>query len=264
MTLAVIVQARAGSSRLPRKVLEPLGDKCVLDRVLDRCRRIAAADHVICAIPEGEADDPVADAARRAGVAVFRGSEQDVLARYLGAAKMVDADEVVRITSDCPFIDPGMVDQLVALYRESAADYANNTLLPGFPRGLDCEIVSTAWLERADAEATDPADREHVTAWIRNRPGLKLACLEGPGGEAANWRWTLDYPADLAFCRAVFERAGEAAAELDFPALSELCRKAPDLVAINAVHADPARPDIRRPAAIVRDYLPAGATPPVR
>ena len=259
MTLAVIVQARAGSSRLPRKVLEPLGAKTVLDRVLDRCARIAAADRIVCAIPEGSADDPVADAARAAGAEVFRGSERDVLSRYAGAARMAGADTVVRITSDCPFIDPDMVDQLVALFRESGADYANNTLMPGFPRGLDCEVLPAEGLFRAEREASDPAEREHVTPWIRNRPDVRLACLKGPGGAAAGWRWTLDYPEDLAFCRAVFERAGEAAAALGFAALCELCRQTPDLVAINAVHADPARPDIRRTAAIVRDYLPGGS-----
>ncbi|MEA1942607.1 MAG: glycosyltransferase family protein [Pseudomonadota bacterium] len=259
MTLAVIVQARAGSSRLPRKVLEPLGAKCVLDRVLDRCGRIAAADRVVCAIPEGAADDDIAEAARAAGADVFRGSETDVLARYAGAARAAGATGVVRITSDCPFIDPDVVDQLVALFRDSGADYANNTLLPGFPRGLDCEVVSMAWLERAEADATDPAEREHVTAWIRNSPGLRLACLKGPGGTAAGGRWTLDYPEDLAFCRAVFERAGEAAADMGFPALAALCEDHPDLAAINACHADPARPDVRRAADIVRDYLPNGS-----
>jgi len=256
MTLAVIVQARAGSSRLPRKVLEPLGTKRVLDRVLDRCRRIATADRIVCAVPDGEADDDVADAAKAAGVDVFRGPEGDVLARYAGAARTAGASQVVRVTSDCPFIDPDVVDQLVALFRESGADYASNTLLPGFPRGLDCEVMPADALFRAEAGATDPADREHVTAWIRNRPGQRLACLKGPGGAAANGRWTLDYPEDLAFCRAVFEHAGEAAAGMDFPALAALCEARPALAALNACRAETARPDVRRAADFVRDYLP--------
>ena len=256
MTLAVIVQARAGSSRLPRKVLEPLGAKRVLDRVLERCMRIASADRLVCAVPRGEADDDVAEAAAAAGVDVFRGPEADVLARYAGAARMVGASQIVRITSDCPFIDPDVVDQLVALFRRSGADYASNTLLPGFPRGLDCEVLPADALFRAEAGATDPADREHVTSWIRNRPELRLACLKGPDGAAANGRWTLDYPEDLAFCRSVFEHAGEAAAGMDFPALAALCEAHPELVAINARHADPARPDVRRAADFVRDYLP--------
>ena len=257
MTLAVIVQARAGSSRLPRKVLEALGGKSVLARVLDRCRRIASADRIVCAIPEGEADEAVAKEALAAGAEVFRGSERDVLARYAGAARSVGATDIVRITSDCPFIDPGMVDQLVALFRESGADYANNTLEPGFPRGLDCEVLPADWLYRAEREAADPADREHVTSWIRNRPGLRLACLKGPGGAASAWRWTLDYPEDLAFCRAVFERAGDAAAEMDFPALAALCEASPDLVAINARYAEALRPSIRKVANIVRAYVPS-------
>ena len=256
MTLAVIIQARAGSSRLPGKVLAPLGDKCVLDRVLDRCRRIAAADRIVCAIPKGEADNAVASAARSAGAEVFRGSEQDVLARYAGAARMVQAQDVVRITSDCPFIDPDVVDQLVALFRESRADYANNTLMPGFPRGLDCEVMPAALLYRAGEAATDPADREHVTSWIRNRPGLRLACLKGPGGAAAGWRWTLDYPEDLDFCRAVFDRAGEVAARMNFAALADLCERHPGLVAINDRHAEAERSGIRHHADIVRDFLP--------
>lgn len=256
MTLAVIIQARAGSSRLPRKVLEQLGRKTVLARVIERCQRIPSADHVVCAIADGDGNDAVADEARAAGARVFRGSETDVLARYAGAAREVGASSVVRITSDCPFIDPEMVEQVIALQAETGADYANNTLMPGFPRGLDCEVFPAAWLFRADETATADEDREHVTRWIRNSSTVKRACLKGPGGDAGQWRWTLDYAEDLDFCRAVYACAGEAVACMDFPELAALCRAHRELVAINAMHGEAARPDIERPAAVVRDYVP--------
>jgi len=255
MTLAVIVQARMGSTRLPGKILEPLGARSALIRCLDRCARIKAADTVICAVPDTPENDPVAREAQGAGYAVVRGGEQDVLSRYADAARACSAHTVVRITSDCPFIDPDIVDQTVSLFLESGADYASNSLPARFPHGLDCEVFSAAHLFEAEAQAVTPAEREHVTVWIQRQPGFRRAGLVGPGGGIERLRWTLDRAEDLQFCQAVFAALGEDAATASAGALVRLCRERPDLPAINDQWHDEARIDPARQAEIQRGLV---------
>ncbi|WP_339748825.1 glycosyltransferase family protein [uncultured Maricaulis sp.] len=238
MTLAIIVQARFGSTRLPGKILNPLGSKTALARVLDRCARIAGADHVIAAIPDTHADDVVADAARAAGYAVSRGSESDVLSRYAKAARDCGAEYIMRVTSDCPFIDPQICDRVVDLLHATHADYACNSMPAQFPHGLDCEVFPAVLLYRADRLANEPGDREHVTPWLRQHPHLHHACLVGPGQGLERLRWTLDYAEDLAFFQAVYAELGEAAATASAAQLAALCLRRPDLVAINAGRLD--------------------------
>lgn len=252
MTLAVIVQARIGSTRLPGKILEPLGARSALVRCLDRCARITAADTVICAVPDTSENDPVAHEAQAAGYVVVRGSEQDVLARYAHAARACEAQTVVRITSDCPFIDPDIVDQTVSLFLESGADYASNSLPAQFPHGLDCEVFSANRLFEADARASAPAEREHVTVWIQRQPGFRRAGLVGPGGGVERLRWTLDRAEDLQFCQAVFAVLSEDAATASAGALVRLCRERPDLPAINDKLHDEVRLDPARQAEVQR------------
>jgi len=204
MTTAVIVQARLGSSRLPGKVLKPLVGGTVLEEVLRRCRAIPGADLVVCAVPEGEKDDPVAAEAQRCGVVVMRGSETDVLDRYLQASKGVEADVVMRVTSDCPLIDPEVCGAVLALRATESADYACNNLPPSFPHGLDCEVFTLGALELAWRTRNDQEDREHVTPWLRRTPIIKRAVLAGPGGDVSHLRWTLDFSEDYEFLKAVF------------------------------------------------------------
>lgn len=238
MTLAIIVQARFGSTRLPGKILNPLGSKSALARVLDRCARIDGADHVIAAIPDTEADNAVAREAESAGYAVSRGSESDVLSRYAKAARDCGAEYIMRVTSDCPFIDPTICDRVVNLLHSTHADYASNSMPALFPHGLDCEVFPAVLLYRADRLASEPGDREHVTPWLREHPHLRRACLVGPGQGLERLRWTLDYAEDLAFFEAVYAELGEAAATVSAAQLAALCLRRPDLVAINAGRLD--------------------------
>lgn len=236
MSLVVIVQARFGSSRLPGKTLQPLGERNALARVLDRCRRIPGADAVVCAIPDTAKDDIVAEAADEAGYPVVRGAEHDVLARYVKAARESEAGTVMRITSDCPFIDPGVCGQLIALFEESGADYASNSMPARYPHGLDCEVMRATRLYEADRLASDPGDREHVTPWLRRADHLRRAALVGPGQGLEKLRWTLDHAADLAFFQAVYAEMGEAAATASAAEIAALCLRRQDLIAINAAH----------------------------
>jgi spore coat polysaccharide biosynthesis protein SpsF (cytidylyltransferase family) len=206
VTVAVIVQARMGSTRLRGKVLMEVGGATVLDHVLTRCRAIAGVDTVCCAIPDTADSDPVAAEARRVGAEVFRGSESDVLDRHTQAARALRADIVMRITSDCPLIDPAVCAEVLALRASARADYACNNMPPSWPHGLDCEALTFAWLERAAREATKPHDREHVTPFVHSHAESRKVNLSCPVAGVARHRWTLDTPADLAFMRALFPR----------------------------------------------------------
>jgi len=232
MVTAVIVQARVGSSRLPGKVLHELAGRTVLHHVLGRCRAIPGIDKVICAVPDDEASAPLVTIAHECGVQVFRGSEMDVLDRYLGAARSVDADVVVRVTSDCPLIDPKICGDVLALHQNMNADYAANNMPRSFPHGLDCEVFTRVILEAAGVSATDRVDREHVTPWMRRAPNCKRVNLFSDDILLAQHRWTLDYPEDLAFFRAVF--AASPSGDLDHVAdvLAVLLAR-PDIAMIN-------------------------------
>ncbi len=247
---AIIIQARYGSTRLPGKVLRPLAGKTVLEHVLTRCGSIDGIDRVICATTDKPVDDAIAAEAERLGVDVFRGDESDVLSRYLGAARLVDADVIMRVTSDCPLIDPEICAAVLRLRAERKADYASNNMPRLFPHGLDCEAFTRAGLEAAAAQATDPYDCEHVTPWLRRQPSLRRANLTGPGWPANTHRWTLDYPEDYDFFAAVFAAAPEEKIATMQPVLSLLAAR-PDLARINAARAVAANTS-NRPAVVFR------------
>lgn len=234
MTTAVIVQARLGSSRLPGKVLKPLAGGTVLQEVLRRCRAIPGAHLVVCAVPEGKNDDPVAEEAQRCGAIVTRGSEADVLDRYLKAAREVAADVVMRVTSDCPLIDPEVCGAVLRLRAAESADYACNNLPPSFPHGLDCEAFTRHALELAWREGMASEDREHVTPWLRRAPTIRRGALVGPGGDCVHLRWTLDFPEDYDFFKAVFAFMPAPPIIPRWQELAIRLKQQPEIVAINS------------------------------
>jgi spore coat polysaccharide biosynthesis protein SpsF len=250
MTLAVIVQARHSSTRLPGKILNPLGNKTALIRVLDRCAQIPHVDKVICAVPDAASDDMIAAEAVHHGYLVSRGSETDVLQRYARAARDHDVDHVMRVTSDCPFIDPQICGQVIDLLGDTHSDYATNNMPATFPHGLDCEIFPSILLHEADRKASHAHEREHVTPWLRTHAHLRKANLRGPGQGLERLRWTLDYAEDLLFFETVFEVLGEAAATVSATDLAALCLRRPDLVAINEMRIDESRLTDRQQAEI--------------
>jgi spore coat polysaccharide biosynthesis protein SpsF len=208
MKIVAIVQARMGSSRLPRKVLKDLGGATVLDRVLNRLGRSWLIQESVVATTIEPADDAIVEHCERTGRKVFRGSEQDVLDRYYQAAKYVNADVVVRITSDCPVIDPEVTDATVHAFLDRHADYASNVLVRTYPRGLDTEVMTVQALERAWRESNKPHQREHVTPYIYENPSeFKLHGIENDT-DCSRHRWTVDTPEDLELLRAIYERFG--------------------------------------------------------
>ncbi len=241
MTAAVIVQARFASTRLPGKVLRPIGGRPALASVLDRCGRIPGIDVVVCAVPDDRASDPVAAAARAAGAVVFRGAEHDVLDRYDRAARCVGATTVMRVTSDCPLVDPLLCGAVLAALGDVGVDYVCNNMPPLWPHGLDCEVFWAEHLARAALEAVDPYEREHVTPWLRRNAALRRVNIDGPGAGLERLRWTLDYPEDYAFfcaLAAVLEKPFADATTQDV--LAALSAH-PELAAINGMRIDEAR-----------------------
>lgn len=208
MRIVAIVQARIGSTRLPGKVMKDLAGKTVLARVVERIRRSREIGEVVIATTHQSDDDVIVDECKVLGVRVFRGEVHDVLDRYYHAAKEVGAEAIVRITSDCPLIEPEITDATVRAFLDRRPDYASNVLERTYPRGLDTEIMSWEALARSWQEAEQPYEREHVTPYIyENTQKFTLHAVKGEI-DFSGHRWTLDEPADLAFLRAVYEKLG--------------------------------------------------------
>jgi len=227
-----VLQARTGSSRLPGKVLAPVLGKPMVERMLERVGRAQRLDELVVALPAGPADDALAAVAAAAGAQVTRGPEDDVLGRFAGAVAGRDADAVVRLTADCPLHDPALIDAAVDAFTAMGCDYLSNTLDPTYPDGLDVEVFTAEALARADAEATLPHQREHVTPYLHG-DGFTARSFSG-AADFSHLRWTVDEPADLAFVREVY-----AALYPENPAFSwldvlALVTSRPELGSVNA------------------------------
>lgn len=204
-----IIQARMGSQRLPGKTLADIAGQPSLALVVDRVMRARTLDGVVVATGEMAENDPVAALAATKGAIVFRGHDTDVLDRYLRAAQHVGADLCVRITADCPFVDPALIDEAVRLFRSGNYDYVSNVMQRSYPDGMDVEVFSRAALERAHRECSDARMREHVTPYLKTGHYSHLPSGDfriGHLRQAADFshlRWTLDSAEDLEFFRAV-------------------------------------------------------------
>lgn len=204
-----IIQARTGSTRLPRKVLLPLLGEPLLAHVVRRVGRARSVDSTVVATTTLADDDTIAEIATREGWLVERGSEMDLLDRYLQAARAHGAEQVIRITSDCPLVDPDLIDEVVAALDTASADYASNTLEPRtLPRGLDVEAMTMAALEEAGREDRDPASREHATPFLYRHPErFRLTRVSSPIDLSAH-RWTVDTPEDYALVDRIYDALG--------------------------------------------------------
>ena len=231
MRIVVIIQARMGSTRLPGKVLQDLGGQTVLERVVSRTRRCGLVNEVIVATSVNPADDAIVEACVPLRVRVFRGSEHDVLDRYFRAAEAAQAEVVVRITCDCPLIDPGVSDKTICAFLDARPDYASNVLERTYPRGLDTEVVALEALECAFREAQEPFQREHVTPFFYlHREKFKLLSVKGEH-DFSQHRWTLDTAEDLEFLQAVYARLGDR--DFNWQDVLRLMENEPKLAEIN-------------------------------
>lgn len=211
MKTGAIVQARTSSTRLPGKVLKELpygSGVTVLGQVIRRLKRCGKTDLIVMATTEDKEDDPVVSIAEGEGAAWFRGSREDVLSRYYLAAKENGLDVVVRVTSDCPCIDPEIVDSAIGMHLQAKADYTSNTIKRTFPHGLDVEVMSFDALKKAYQLGKEAFEREHVTPYMyKTRPEeFKISSLEADGGLfAPDIRVTLDTEEDYAALCVVFD-----------------------------------------------------------
>lgn len=232
MKIVAIIQARMSSSRLPGKVLMPLAGEPVLWHVVNRIRNCKTIAEIVVATSIDKSDDVIEDWCQVEGVSCYRGSLNDVLDRYYQAALIYSADAVVRITADCPALDPTIVDEVVYNYLAGKYDYYG--LTGDFPDGLDCTIFAFPALAKAWGNSTLPSEREHVGPYIEQRPEtfknggfIKFTGL-------SHHRWTLDEPRDYDFLQMVFSRLHQKNKIFLATDVLALLEKEPQLLEINS------------------------------
>jgi len=201
LNIVAIIQARMGSTRLPGKVMKTILDKHVILWDIDRVSLSKLIDEIVVAIPFGKQDDVIADTIEEYNnkILISRGSEDDVLDRYYNAAVQTNADVVVRITSDCPLIDPVVVDHVIEQFLNNDCDYCSNSLQRTYPRGLDTEVFSFDALSKAWNESKKDYEREHVTPYIIENPDKFKLLNVSNTIDLSHLRWTLDTKEDFEF-----------------------------------------------------------------
>lgn len=236
MTVVAIIQARVGSTRLPRKTLKQILGKPMLWHIILRVKAAKSISKIVVATSDKHTDRKIVEIAKQLGVETFAGSEEDVLDRFYKAAKKHKADTVVRITADDPFKDPVIIDKIVSIFlkERKKIDYVSNTIKPTYPEGLDVEVFSFTILEKAWKEATSKFDREHVTSYIwRNPQKFKLLNVEYEGDDLSSLRWTVDTTEDLDFAKEVYERLYDKDQMFLMEDILDLLNKHPEMGRIN-------------------------------
>lgn len=240
----IIIQARISSSRLPGKVLKDLCGEPMLLRQIERVKSCRMADQIVVATSDEASDDPIAELCAKSRIACFRGSLGNVLSRYLGAAVAFGPTEhVVRLTADCPLADPDVIDACIALHLANGADYTSNKLGsatelgPTYPVGLDVEVMTFTGLDHVYRVASDPYDLEHVTPHFYRNPSQYSLMPLRHLTDLSKLRWTVDYPADLEFARAVFSKRWSKDRVFRWHEVLSLVQANPEIAAINAEHA---------------------------
>lgn len=208
--IVTVVQARTGSTRLPNKVMRPLAGKPLLARMVERVQAAELAGDVIVATTAESSDDPIIDLCRAEGFHYFRGSVDDLLDRHYQTALRHEADIILKIPSDCPLLDPRIIDRVIAsfLSGQGEYDYVSNLHPATYPDGNDVEVMTLGALETAWREATRPLEREHTTPFLWERPErFRLANVAWESGldYSMSHRWTVDYEEDYQFIAAVYE-----------------------------------------------------------
>jgi spore coat polysaccharide biosynthesis protein SpsF len=230
----VIIQARVGSTRLPGKVLKALHGKTVLAHVIERVRQARTVDDIVIATTVSHADDAIEEEVRRCGAKVFRGSEEDVLSRYYGAALENDAGIVVRITSDCPLIDPKVMDDIIGFFQQQEYDIVTNggsdLSKRTYPRGLDTEVFSFAALEQAYKKADKQYQHEHVTPYIYEHGRVYHVMNDT---DHSRHRWTLDTEEDWWLIEALYGYLYKGGHDFYMADILDVMQQHPTLIDIN-------------------------------
>ena len=235
MKIVIIVQARMGSSRLPGKILKEVLGKPLLEYLLERLKRVKKANEICVATTTKPQEQPILDLCARLDVATFRGSEDDVLERYYLAAKKCKAGAVVRVTSDCPLIDPVEIDKLVHFYLDNLGqyDYVAHSLTRTYPRGMDAEIFSFDALEKAYNNGKSAPEREHVTPHLYWNPHLFRLGNVAYKEDHKDHRWTVDTPEDFELIQKIIESLYPIKPEFLIEDILNLFKKNPEWKNIN-------------------------------
>ena len=209
--IVIVIQSRTGSSRLPGKILLPLAGRPLLERMVERVRAAAVPAEIVVATTTDPGDDPVAALCAQIDTACFRGHPTDLLDRHYQAGRAASARVVVKIPSDCPLIDPGVIERVIGFYldHEDDYDFVSNLHPASYPDGNDVEVMAMAALEAAWREATLPLQREHTTPFLWDQPErFRVGNVAWERGldYSMSHRWTIDYPADYELIRAVYDR----------------------------------------------------------
>lgn len=233
LKVAAIVQARLGSTRLPGKIFKELSGKPMLWHVVNRLSHSKLIDEIIVATTILPEDDRVQEFCEMNNILFYRGSPEDVLSRYYETAKKFEIDIIIRITSDCPVIDPFVVDTLAEFFLEEKVDYVSNNIIRTFPRGLDSEIFSFYSLAKAYNEASQQYEREHVTSYIYNHPDLFTFKNFSNKTDYSFHRWTVDTQEDFLLIENIYNALYNEKKLFLFKDILELFEKNPDLIRIN-------------------------------
>ncbi len=205
----------------------------MIDWVVGRAGRIPEVDETVVATSVLEQERPLVEHLQAQNVTVARGPEEDVLARFVQAAEIEDADAVVRLTADCPLLMPEVSGKVVQAFKRQKCDYASNTIERTYPRGLDTEVISTEALQKTDQKATSSADREHVTRYVRKRPEQFRLCPVTGEADRSDLRWTVDEEADLKLVRRIYEALGTQAIDADYEDVLAVFEERPEWADIN-------------------------------
>ena len=237
MNILTILQARVSSSRLPGKVLKPILGMPMLLRQIERIRRAKRITHLIVATSTNSSDDSIETMCLQSNIECFRGDLKDVLNRYYQAAKPYNPDYIVRLTGDCPLIDPEVIDRVVSFCLDGNYDHASNGGEVSFPDGLDVEMFRFSALEAAWHEARLPSEREHVTPFIYNHPERFKTAQYKNSVNLSHLRWTVDEPADFELVRIIYESLYPSKADFLTSDILALIEKRPELATMNTQHS---------------------------
>lgn len=236
MTALAILQARTSSSRLPGKVLRPLAGQPMLVRQIERVQRSSFIDALVVATSDQPEDQAIEDLCNSIGVPCYRGSLDDVLDRFVRAARSFHPEWIVRLTGDCPLIDPTVIDAVIRLAQDGGYDYATNAVEPTHPDGLDVEVIRAACLETAWREAKLRSEREHVTPFIHQKPERFRIAHFKQDTDLSHLRWTVDEPADYALVSEVYNRLYQDNPNFGTNDVLALLEQEPRLATMNTTH----------------------------
>ncbi len=233
--IVAVIQARMNSTRLPGKILKTLIDKTVLEQVVERLKLAQGINQIVVATTTASADDQVAKLCEVKGIAYFRGSEEDVLGRYYFAVQQYNADGIIRITADCPLIDPKIIEAMIEIFKTGQYDVVTNISLNlnerTFPRGLDAEIFSRPVLEDAFQKAKELYQREHVTPYLYEHV-KKIYFLKNKMNYS-QYRWTLDTPEDFELIESIYKHIYRRGHDFFLPEIVSLMQQHPELEKLN-------------------------------